>query len=65
MKGYQSKANLVKDEKCEVLTEYHKSMERWEKITPVSLWIYPSFKKNQEFKILKVCNQNWCVQLAS
>ena len=29
MKGYQSKANLVKDEKGDILADYHKRMKRW------------------------------------
>ena len=60
MMGYQSKANLVKDEKGDILADYHERMKRWKKITPVRLWMYPSFNKNQGLKILKVCNQNWC-----
>ena len=29
MKGYQPKANLVKDEKGDILADYHKRMMRW------------------------------------
>jgi hypothetical protein len=31
MKGYQSRANLIKDNKGDILTDYHKSMKRWKK----------------------------------
>jgi len=31
MKGYQSKANLVKDEKGDILADYHKRMKRLNK----------------------------------
>lgn len=31
MKGYQSKANLVKDEKGDILADYNKRMKRWKK----------------------------------
>lgn len=51
MMGYQSKANLVKDEKGDILADYHERMKRWKKITPVRLWMYPSFNKNQGLKI--------------
>jgi hypothetical protein len=31
MKGYQSKSNFIKDNKGDILADYHKSMKRWKK----------------------------------